>query len=153
MGATLIPGIGHLRPLSIDLFLMRVSSSFYDLRNQPSKNFCYTTSELVEEIKKIPYLSYVNSRIVNSYPIKHPELKNYRRKKGNMWMWHKYWRSAFIKARIPYFTILQDKEEEKEIKELKKAKDIVIMLYDRDHMSKKARDILLQLLDGLKIFL
>ena len=129
---------------------MRVSSSSYDLKNQPSKNFCYTTSELVEELKKYAG-SFYDSRTVNSLPNIHPELKNYRRKKGNMWMWHKHWRRIFRKYRI--LNVINTSEEMKEIEELEKVKDIIIMLYNGDHMSKDAKETLLELLNGLKIFL
>ena len=126
-------------------------NSVYDLRNQPSKNFCYTTSELVEELKKLgPNYSHFDNRIVNSFPKIYPELNNYRMKKGTMYMWYKHWRIVFVKYDIIKILI---PEKMSEIEELEKVKNVVIKLYNYQHISEPAKNRLLDLLNSLKMFL
>ena len=71
-------------------------------------------------------------------------------KKGTMYMWYKHWRIVFVKYDIIKILI---PEKMSEIEELEKVKNVVIKLYNYQHISEPAKNRLLDLLNSLKMFL
>ena len=65
-------------------------------------------------------------------------------------MWHKHWRIVFVKYDIIKILI---PEKMSEIEELEKVKNVVIKLYNYQHISEPAKNRLLDLLNSLKMFL